>query len=139
MTKKYTKVLIESPFAGDIPTNIAYARAAARDSLKNYGEAPFLSHLLYTQEGILDDFDPEERQMGIDAGLEWGKEAEKTIVYVDRGISTGMEYGIKRAIADKRPVEFRTLQGNLAEVNRMTLQYKAMKDVYLSSLSGRRV
>ena len=35
--------------------------------------------------------------MGIDAGLAWGVEAEATVVYVDHGISRGMQYGIERA------------------------------------------
>lgn len=63
-------VIVESPFAGDLPKNIAYARAAVRDSLAR-GEAPIASHLLYTQPGILDDDIPAERQWGIDAGLAW--------------------------------------------------------------------
>jgi hypothetical protein len=35
-------VIIESPFAGDIETNIKFARACMRDALLN-GEAPFAS------------------------------------------------------------------------------------------------
>ena len=47
-------VILESPFAGDVKRNTAYARAALRDSLLR-GEAPIASHLLYTQDGVLDD------------------------------------------------------------------------------------
>ena len=43
-----------------------------RDSLLR-GEGPITSHLLYTQPGVLDDQIPEERQMGIDAGLASGR------------------------------------------------------------------
>lgn len=80
-----------------------------RDSLLR-GEAPLLSHLLYTQ--ALDDTVEWERKLGIDAGLEVAKHAEKTVVYTDYGISRGMEYGIENANNSKRTVEYRSLYGN---------------------------
>ena len=89
-------VIIESPYAGDVETNVEYARRCVRHSLA-LGEAPIASHLLYTQPGILDDDIPEERIWGIDAGLAWRKVAEMTAVYADLGISRGMQYGIKAA------------------------------------------
>jgi hypothetical protein len=101
-------VIVESPFAGDVEANIEYARRCVRDSLSR-GEAPIASHLLYTQPGILDDDIPEERQWGIDAGLAWRRVAEASVVYTDRGISRGMEYGIKAAEEAGLPVEYRTL------------------------------
>ncbi len=82
-------VIIESPYAGDIEANVAYARAAMRDSLRR-GEYPIASHLLYTQPGILRDEIPEERALGIAAGLAWRTVAEKAVFYVDRGWSSGM-------------------------------------------------
>jgi hypothetical protein len=100
--------VIESPFAGDVEKNIAYARAAMRDSLMR-GEAPIASHLLYTQPGILNDELPNERMHGIEAGLLWGSLGELTAVYTDRGMSRGMEYGIERAKKEGRPIEYRTL------------------------------
>ena len=103
-------VLIESPFAGDVERNLAYLRAAMRDCLLR-GEAPFASHALYTQPGVLDDDKAEERALGIEAGLAWGARADATVVYVDRGISSGMQQGIARAHAEGRPVERRTLPG----------------------------
>src|SRR5690625_315431 len=102
------RVIIESPYAGNIDENINYARAAVRDSLLR-GEAPIASHLLYTQPGILDDSDPLERAQGIDAGLVWGELAEATAVYADLGVSSGMALGIARAHAAGRPVEYRRL------------------------------
>lgn len=102
------RVILESPYAGDVERNINYARACLRDCLKR-GEAPIASHLLYTQTGVLDDNVPEERQWGIDAGLTWGSVAEATVVYIDLGISRGMQYGIECAKQDGRPVEFRQL------------------------------
>jgi hypothetical protein len=106
-------VILESPFAGDVETNIRYARACVRDSLSR-GEAPIASHLLYTQPGILDDNIPRERQQGIDAGLAWRAVAEASVVYTDRGISGGMHYGIRAARDADIPVEFRTLGGEWA-------------------------
>lgn len=103
-------VILESPYAGDVERNVAYARACLRDSLLR-GEAPIASHLLYTQPGVLDDEKPEERQIGIDAGLAWGHEADVTVVCIDRGISRGMKLGIGRALREGRPVEFRHVKG----------------------------
>ena len=102
-------VFIESPFAGDVETNIEFARACMRDSL-NKGESPLAIHLLYTQKGILDDDIPEERKWGMEAGYAWGKHASKTVVYTNRGISEGMEIGIQRAKDEGREVEYRTLE-----------------------------
>ena len=102
-------VILESPFAGDEQANIDYARLCVRDSLMR-GEAPIASHLLYTQEGILDDSKPEERNHGIQAGLAWGKVAEATVIYTDRGISEGMHWGIYAANMLSRPIEYRSIE-----------------------------
>lgn len=89
-------VIIESPYAGDIEANVDFARACVRDSLE-CGEAPIASHLLYTQPGILKDEVPAEREWGINAGLAWRVVADATVVYTDRGITRGMQYGIAAA------------------------------------------
>jgi hypothetical protein len=102
-------VIIESPYAGDVEENVAYARKAVRDSLLR-GEAPIASHLLYTQDGVLDDNVPVERQQGIDAGLAWRKVAEASVVYADRGISRGMEYGIEKAKSAGIPIKVRFIE-----------------------------
>lgn len=104
-------VILESPYAGNVKKNVAYARACVRDSLLR-GEAPIASHLLYTQPGILNDDIPSERQHGIDAGLAWRKVAEATVVYIDLGITDGMVYGINAARAAGIPVETRKIYGN---------------------------
>lgn len=101
-------VYLESPYAGDVEANVAYARACLRDSLAR-GEAPFASHLLYTQPGVLRDDVPAERRQGVAAGLAWRRAAAATVVYTDRGISPGMKLGIETAQAAGRPVEYRTL------------------------------
>lgn len=102
------RVIVESPFAGDVDKNIAYARAAMRDCLLR-GEAPYASHLLYTQAGVLNDNVPQERSLGIEAGLEWGKAAEASVVYADLDMSSGMKFGIVRAKSQGRPVVKRWL------------------------------
>jgi hypothetical protein len=100
------RVIIESPFAGDVERNVAYARRCMRDSLSR-GEAPLASHLLYPQ--VLRDENTEERRQGIGAGLSWATCAEATIVYVDHGISRGMELGIAHAKRAGRKIEYRSL------------------------------
>ncbi len=101
-------VVIESPYAGNVSRNVRYARACVRDCLAR-GEAPYASHLFYTQPDVLDDTIPEQRALGIEAGLAWGECALATVVYTDLGWSTGMRYGVKRAEAMFRPVEYRKL------------------------------
>jgi hypothetical protein len=101
-------VIVESPYAGDVKRNTEYARACLKDSLTR-GEAPFASHLLYTQPGVLDDTEPRERLLGIRAGLEWGTVAAATVLYVDLGVTRGMEMGVEAARIAGRPVERRSL------------------------------
>ena len=101
-------VILESPYAGDVERNVAYARACLRDSLMR-GESPIASHLLLTQTGVLDDNVAAERSLGIDAGLAWREVAHGSVVYCDLGVTKGMVYGIKRARERGIPVEFRFL------------------------------
>lgn len=108
--KQVVRTIIESPFAGNVQENLRYLRAAMRHSLLQ-GEAPYASHGLYTQEGVLDDLKPEERALGMNAGFAWGETAHKVAVYTDLGISNGMVEGIKRAEDRGQVVEKRTLPG----------------------------
>lgn len=110
-------VIVESPFAGkgeteqerkkDREHNVLYARACLNDCLIRHDEAPYASHLLYTQKGILNDDIQEQRKLGIEAGLKWGEKAELTVVYLDKGLSKGMIQGIKRAQRNDREVQYR--------------------------------
>lgn len=81
------RVMIESPFAGDVEGNTDYARRAMRDSLAR-GEAPFAPHLTYTQ--VLDDTIEHERRLGIEAGYAWAKTCDLVAFYIDRGFSAGV-------------------------------------------------
>jgi hypothetical protein len=109
---KLVPVLVESPLAAPtiegLVRNKKFARACLRDALGR-GEAPYASHLLYAQEGLLNDDIAEERALGIHAGLVWGKLASKTVVYTDLGISSGMQRGMDRAVREGREVEHRVL------------------------------
>jgi hypothetical protein len=103
--------IIETPYSGDVDGNIAYARACLLDSLRR-GEAPIASHLLHTQ--VLDDMRPDERSLGIEAGLAWYRVATKCVVYSDRGISAGMKMGIDRAMQHDVAVEYRSIENRAA-------------------------
>lgn len=99
-------VIVESPYAArgrygehpdslafELRENLRYAREALRDCLLR-DEAPFASHLLYPQEGVLDDAYPGDRQLGMSAGWGWMVKADLVAVYRDLGMSRGMEEGI---------------------------------------------
>jgi len=102
------RVILESPYAGEVERNIKYARECLKDSLKR-GEAPIASHLLYTQDGVLDDLIEEERMWGINAGLAWKEVADLQVFYIDFGMSTGMKYAEKYAKEHNINLEYRTL------------------------------
>jgi hypothetical protein len=106
------RVVVESPLGAptreQIEDNKRFAVECCKDCLKR-GEAPYASHLFYDRPGLLDDQIPDERELGITAGLLWGDAAEKTVVYMDRGISQGMTRGILRARDLGRPIEYRRL------------------------------
>jgi len=101
-------VILESPYSGNVDLNTRYARACLKDSLSR-NEAPIASHLLYTQEGVLDDNNPEDRKLGIEAGLAWCHLAERTVVYIDLGITEGMTEGIERAESFNKVIITRSL------------------------------
>lgn len=92
-----------------VERNLAYLRECMRDCLLR-GEAPFASHALYTQPGVLDDTVPAEREHGIHAGFAWAEMAGKRVVYVDLGSSKGMLYGIDHAKKLGQPIEYRSIR-----------------------------
>lgn len=102
-----TRVIIESPFAGDIKKNILYAKRCLMDSIER-DEAPFASHLLYTQ--VLDDTIDFEREAGMNAGFKWMGVADLVAVYGDLGISSGMKKGIELARKLGIKIEYRYLR-----------------------------
>lgn len=110
-------VILESPYAGRgwgplrwwrTWQNVRYARRCVRHALQ-VGDAPIASHLLYTQRGILRDDVPAERAWGIVASMAWREKAETSVAYIDRGISAGMEEGLKAAHSAGARIEFRAI------------------------------
>lgn len=116
------RVILESPFAGDVDGNIAYARECVRDCLHR-NEAPIASHLLFTQPGILRDDVPTERELGIRAGLVWADAAERVVFYLDRGMSNGMAFAMNNAVGHRKPVEFR-YRGTGGDIDVRDLQWE---------------
>lgn len=105
------RVIVESPYAGEIARNVAYARRAVRDSLQKR-ESPIASHLLFPQNEVVDDNDPSERRCGIRAGLAWAAVADYMVVYTDYGISKGMKSAIRFARRISLPVVYRSIGKN---------------------------
>lgn len=108
-------VIVESPYAGDtdaeVERNVAYLRACLADCFQR-GEAPFASHGLYTQPGVLRDRVPAERERGIRAGFAWRRRAARTVAYIDLGITDGMQRGLDDARnLVWQDIEYRTLGG----------------------------
>lgn len=105
-------VILESPFKA-ITTelqarNIAYLKEAIAHSL-HLGESPISSVLTWATSSILDDQDPSERKLGMEAGFAWYRVAESCVVYEDLGISDGMLKGIRVAISAQIEVIHRTI------------------------------
>lgn len=94
--------ILESPYAGDVEKNTAYARTWLRKLLK-LGFAPLASHLLYTQPEVLRDDDPEERVLGIAAGLAWRKVADLSVFCAGLGWSPGMLAALESCRRERRP------------------------------------
>jgi len=114
MKRRWKRVIIESPFGAPdkagVEENRAYLRACIRDCILR-GESPYASHGLLP--GALDDRNPEERALGIEAGFAWRGVAAATVVYLDRGVSVGMKQGLERPVQDTTigTIEFRALGG----------------------------
>jgi len=117
--EKRRPVVVESPFAGDIHKNVAYARRCMRDSVSR-GEAPFLPHLLYTQRVDGDGWAAEKkdssdpghwvsRRVGLEMAEAWRAVADATILYLDLGKTSGMALAETEALASGQKVEYRYL------------------------------
>ena len=86
-------IYVASPYAGDIEQNTEFAKRACRHVI-NEGHAFFAPHLLYPQ--LLDDSNPQERQVGLDMGLAMLPRCDELWCYGDR-ISHGMHLEIEEA------------------------------------------
>jgi hypothetical protein len=114
-----TRVVIESPYKGDVERNLVYAKMAMLDSIWR-GEAPFASHILYTQ--VLDDKVLAERQLGIVMGQAWLLEANLVAFYTDLGMSQGMKESLQ-LLKSKRvrvPFEIRKVNADVFDLFRQS-------------------
>lgn len=105
--------MIESPYRNENPDlvriNTEYARRCMTHSLLR-GEAPFASHLLYTQ--TLNDSTTVERDLGVACGNHWGAVADLFAFYTDLGWSEGMVQSFKaNVLVGGRRFEFRSIKG----------------------------
>lgn len=98
------RVIIESPYAGDVDKNEEYLARCVTDSLSR-GEAPFASQGFYTR--YLDDTNRYERATGMSAGWAWLEKADLVVSYEDYGVSEGMKQGLSVARDYGIPTESR--------------------------------
>lgn len=99
-------VMVESPYAGDVETNLRYLHACMRDCIRR-GEVPVASHKLYP--GPLNDDDPEERRLGLVLGKHLMSHCDLVAIYEDLGVSQGMHLGIRNANELNLPMPRRRL------------------------------
>ena len=109
------RVILESPYAGNIKVNEIFGEFAMKDCLVNYNEAPFASHLLYTRKYCLKDTVGRDRTLGIAAGFCWRDVAQKTVFYDDLGMTLGMIEGKEDCEKKGNPYEIRNLPVDLWE------------------------
>jgi len=107
---KLRLVVVESPLSGDFERNVLYAKFCMLDCFQR-NEAPFASHLLYTQ--VLDDRIESHRFAGMHAGFKWAEQADLRVFYVDLGMSQGMIDGIIAAQAVGQETRIRKLDKQL--------------------------
>lgn len=62
------KIFVCSPYRGDVEKNRANALRYRNMAVRS-GYLPYVPHLYFPQ--FLDDHDPEQREAGMAAGLEW--------------------------------------------------------------------
>ena len=93
-------VYIASPYAGDVESNVKFAKAACCLAMEE-GNTPVAAHLLYPQ--MLDDTVPEQRELGIQMGLKLLGACSELWLCGSR-ISSGMQEELKEAWRQGIPV-----------------------------------
>jgi hypothetical protein len=114
------RVVVESPFKGDVERNKLYLERCLRDCVMR-GESPYASHKMLTD--CLDDDDPKEREMGITAGYAWWTAGDLVVFYVDFGWSSGMTRAWERCRKEGVPYETRIIPAD-AEYVRIVQEEK---------------
>lgn len=98
------RIIIESPYAGDIEHNLAYLDLCIQDAVSR-GETPYASHKVLP--GALSE--ATQREVGIACGYEWWGAADEVVFYTDLGWSPGMYKALYRAQDLAMPYTIRTL------------------------------
>lgn len=99
--KNRRKIYVVSKYAGDVDTNVKNAVGYCRRVIEE-GHMPIAAHLLYPQ--ILNDSNPEERELGILFGMALIRLCDEVWVFGD--VSPGMEAGIKEAKRMKKSLRY---------------------------------
>lgn len=90
--KDYRCAYIASPFAATVMVSQVehrdYLLRCLRDSI-THGESPYAPHAYLPL--TLNDEEPLERVLGINCGLAWMRNADHLVLYMDYGLSPGME------------------------------------------------
>ena len=102
------RVVVESPYAGDLERNGKYLDACLADCFRRK-ESPYASHAIGPR--ALKDAVPEQRRQGIEAGFAWADVADAVVFYVDLGWSKEMSAALEKHQADGRTIEQRRLLG----------------------------
>lgn len=83
-----------SPYRGDVARNVKYAKELTGRAVRR-GLVPITPHLYITQ--ALDDNDPAERALGMEAGLHLLEPCKYIMIGGRYGLSEGMRHEIERA------------------------------------------
>ena len=108
-------IYMASPYAGDIEKNTEFAKRACRHVI-NEGHSFFAPHLLYPT--ILDEHQPEQRQLGLNMGIAMLSRCDELWCYCDH-ISLGMHLEIEEAGRLGIPVRRVTEQENGFAIGRV--------------------
>ena len=96
------RIYICSPYRGDYEKNLAAAQDYSRQVLDR-GFIPITPHMFYSS--IVNDNLPEDRELGLVAGLELLKISDEVWVFSQSGISEGMATEIELADISGIPVK----------------------------------
>lgn len=102
------RIFVCSPYRGNVRENVTTAQAIAR-YLVSKGDLPIVPHLYFPQ--FLDDSIPEQREMGIQFGLELMKDCDAVYVF-GSNITEGMRKEIIHATSIGKTIKYFDLQGN---------------------------
>ncbi len=86
-------IYVASPYQGNVEQNVEDAKAYCRYVMAK-GNVPLASHLLYPQ--MLDDTNPDERQLGIQLGFELLKHCDELWAFGET-LSLGMSLEVAEA------------------------------------------